>query len=154
MILTTYDSDIHGALLPNLAHDWSPDSKLGDIFQVVEQDQTRVFVQFERFVWESLEKDAIALDEKGSGIWIRYFASDAEISTLVNALKVSVHDYLDVFYLEGAAIEFFDAEMGKKKFAEIVHGFRKEEHLEPFLKLQWQPSRSSKGIRFIFQPKR
>ena len=154
MILTTYDRKLHGPLTTNLASGSKINSEFGDIFQVVEDGEKQVFVQFERFSWESLEKDAIEFDDAGSGIWIRYFASNAELNLNVNALKIAVLDYLDVFYLDGVGIEFEDDEMTPKKFAEIVHGFQTQDRFAPFLKLQWQPHRTQKGIRFTFQPKR
>jgi len=154
MILMTYDYNLHGPLPPNLASDSKTGSPLGDIFQLVERGKEQVFVQFERFSWESIEKDAIAFEENGKAIWIRYFTNNAELSFILSALKVAVLDYVDVFYLDGAGIEFIDDEMNAKKFAEIVHGFRIETHFQPFLELQWQPIRTQSGIRFIFQPKR
>lgn len=154
MILTTYDLNKHGPLVTNLAFDSKPEPRLGDIFQVIGANNAQIFVQFEPFLWESHKTDTIVFDKNGQGIWIRYFANDLDLASSVAALKVAVLDYLDLFYLKGVGIEFIDDNMDSRKFAELVHGFRNEQRFAPFFKLQWQPSRTKNGIRFIFQPKR
>ncbi len=154
MILKSYDEGRHGALMPNLVSQTKFKTPHSGVFQVIEKGNERVFVQFERFFWKSSENEAITFNESGNAIWIRYFATVAEFATIIDALKIAVVDYLDVFYLKGVGIEFSDDEMDTKKFAEIVHGFRCEDRFDPFLKLQWKPVRTQTGIRFLFEPKR